>query len=544
MPIENFEPAALLTASATHPLRLRRAANFFSRFCGLMLRAPLAPDAGLLLTDCPSVHTAFMRCAIDVVYLDAAGTVLKCVPRLRPWWGSISNAGRDAGGQRHRRAAHTLELAAGSIARLGIAPGSRIAHPQWFVPAQPAPTVPRASRRQRGAAIVELAVVAPALTVMGLSAAQYSSLFFAKNQVNHAGFLAARAGSTANASLSAIKEAYIQGLVPMFGGGSSASELLTARKDAEKFLNGAEGPTYFIEMLNPTKEAFDDWNDEKLQALLDTKGKRVISNRGLGLTADHIGASSGESRQDANLIKLRIMQGVKPAVPVVGSIYTAYLKYTDAGDDANRTALINKGLIPVVSNVTMQMQSDAIEPDNPVSSPGNGNGGNPVDPGDPPPVHNDPVPPCTGAENQVGCDLPPPDTGGGGGSCQVPIKANVSSDALFDFDQSTLTDAGKAKLLNFLAPYKSQTFEKITVYGYTDPLGSDEYNLQLSRRRADAVALFLNQEGLKTLNVEVEGKGSTNPVVNPDGCKNLTGDAQKACYAPDRRVTIELTPRT
>ncbi|MRX20114.1 OmpA family protein, partial [Pseudoduganella sp. FT9W] len=397
-----------------------------------------------------------------------------------------------------------------------------------------------------GAAIVELAVVAPVLTVLGLSAAQYSSLFFAKNQVNHAAFLAARAGSVGNASIDAIKQAYIQGLVPMYGGGSTPAELAKSLANATEAVNGKDGPGAYIEMLNPTKEAFEDWNDEKLQTLLDTKGKRVISNRGLGLSTDAVRANSGESRQDANLIKLRIMQGIKPAVPVVGSIYTAYLKYLDTGSDANRSALIQKGLIPVVTNVTMQMQSDAIEPDHPVSSPGSGNGGNPVDPGEPPTTPTNPTQPCSESSNPTGCDLPSdPDPGGGGGACEVPVKAEMSADALFDFDSATLSPTGKSNLAQFMAPYLNKTFDKVVINGYTDPLGNDAYNIDLSQRRADAVALYLNQLGLKVMDVPVvRGKGATSPKVNPDDCKNKTGDDLKACYAPDRRVTIELTPHS
>jgi outer membrane protein OmpA-like peptidoglycan-associated protein/uncharacterized membrane protein (UPF0127 family) len=536
--------ATLLTASGVHALRVRRAANFISRFCGLMLRGPLAPDAGLLLTGCPSVHTAFMRYAIDVVYLDAQGQVLKCVPHLRPWRGSVSNFGRDAAGMRHRRATHTLELCAGSIARLDIAPGSRLQHPLWFAASTPKRGASGLSARQRGAAIVELAVVAPVLTVLGLSTAQYSSLFFSKNQINHAAFLAARAGSVGNADIGAIKKAYIEGLIPLYGGGSTAADLAYSAGEAAKAVNGdKDGPNSFIEMLNPTKEAFEDWNDSKLQTLLKTNGKRVISNRGLGLKSDHIGAASGETWKDANLIKLRIMHGVRPAVPVVGSIYTAYLKYMDPGTDAHRTALINKKLIPVVTTVTMQMQSDAIEPDNPVSSPGDGNGGNPVDPGEPPTPPTNPIPPCSGKGAQVGCDLPPSDPGGGGGACEVPIKTKLSADALFDFDSATLSAFGKTQLLQFLEPIKDKTYDKVVVTGYTDQIGTPEYNDDLSRRRADAVALFLNQSGLKVMNVQVVGAGSSNPEVTAAECSGKSGADLKACYAPNRRVTIELTPQ-
>ena len=54
------------------------------RLRGLMLRAPLPPGDGLLLTRTSSVHTCLMRFPLDVTFLDARGRVLKEV-RLRPW---------------------------------------------------------------------------------------------------------------------------------------------------------------------------------------------------------------------------------------------------------------------------------------------------------------------------------------------------------------------------------------------------------------------------------------------------------------------------
>ena len=60
--------------------------------------------------------------------------------------------------------------------------------------------------------------------------------------------------------------------------------------------------------------------------------------------------------------------------------------------------------IPLVAQATVQMHSDALEPDNAVSSPGPGNNGLPTDPGSPPTVTS-PPPECT----TMGC------SGGGGG---------------------------------------------------------------------------------------------------------------------------------
>ena len=81
-----------------------RAVTPWERMRGLLGRAGLAPGEGLLIERCSSIHTCFMRFAIDVVYLDADWRVVKKVRRLAPW--------RFSG---CRRAAHTLELAAGAL---------------------------------------------------------------------------------------------------------------------------------------------------------------------------------------------------------------------------------------------------------------------------------------------------------------------------------------------------------------------------------------------------------------------------------------------
>jgi uncharacterized membrane protein (UPF0127 family) len=86
------------------------------RFRGLMLRRGLPSTDGMLLVPSPSVHTAFMRFALDLLFLDADLEVMKAVDQLRPWrvagkWGARS----------------VLELAAGERARRGVEVGDRLA---------------------------------------------------------------------------------------------------------------------------------------------------------------------------------------------------------------------------------------------------------------------------------------------------------------------------------------------------------------------------------------------------------------------------------
>lgn len=258
------------------------------------------------------------------------------------------------------------------------------------------------ARHQRGSALLEFAVVGPMITLLGLAVVQYAMLFFAKNQINHASFMAARAGAVANASLDGVRSAYIRALIPLYGGGLDATELAQAAARAT-----ADVAAYSrIELLNPTKESFDDWNDPALQKTIG-KGKRVIPNRSLAFKDfSKIGAKSGQNIGDANLIKLRITQGYQPKVPLMAGIYAKYLQWLDPHTDTFHTTLVQAGRIPVVIDVTLHMQSDAIEPDNPVSSPGPGNNGHPSDPGDPP-VATGPEPEC----ETIGCTVDESDPG-------------------------------------------------------------------------------------------------------------------------------------
>lgn len=278
-------------------------------------------------------------------------------------------------------------------------------------------------RRARGSAMIEFAVVGPIITLLGLACLQYGLIFFAKNQMNHADFMAARAGAMGNAKIDNVRKAYVTAMIPMHGGGRDSTELAASFGKAQKSAGiNCAPPTdkinhLCIELLNPTTESFDDHNDSTLES---KNGARTIPNGGQAYKDPaKIGATSGQSIQDANLIKLRVTHGYEPTVPLIKMVYTTYLKWMDTGTDTYHSQLIRQGLVPVVSNVTLQMQSDPIEDGN-VSTPGAGNNGNPTNPGNPPVVVTDP-PNCL----TIGCSVPstPVDPGGGGncggGGCPV-----------------------------------------------------------------------------------------------------------------------------
>jgi uncharacterized membrane protein (UPF0127 family) len=104
------------TVIRTNGVRVVVAHSFLRRLRGLLGRRSMAPDEALLLAPCPSVHTFWMRFAIDVVFLDVAGEVMRVVPGLGPWRFAWA------------RGAHAcLELPAGGAARAGLHAGVRLA---------------------------------------------------------------------------------------------------------------------------------------------------------------------------------------------------------------------------------------------------------------------------------------------------------------------------------------------------------------------------------------------------------------------------------
>ena len=65
--------------------KLELAETFWQRLRGLLFRPALKPGEGLLIAPCRSVHTHWMRQAIDVAFLDRYGVVLFVHPNVRPW---------------------------------------------------------------------------------------------------------------------------------------------------------------------------------------------------------------------------------------------------------------------------------------------------------------------------------------------------------------------------------------------------------------------------------------------------------------------------
>ena len=81
----------------------------------------------------------------------------------------------------------------------------------------------------------------------------------------------------------------------------------------------------------------------------------------------------------------------------------------------------------------------------------------------------------------------------------------------FGFDEDEINPRTRRQLEIVAAILKADQAKKLTLSGHTDSKGTDDYNKQLSLRRAEVVKQFLLDAGVKTTQVVTLGKGSTQP---------------------------------
>ena len=123
---------------------------------------------------------------------------------------------------------------------------------------------------------------------------------------------------------------------------------------------------------------------------------------------------------------------------------------------------------------------------------------------------------------------------------RVVEKITLSADALFRFDKSGVADLlpkGRAELdelaakINTIRPAPT----RIQLIGHTDRLGAADYNLRLSKARANTVQSYLQQRGV-TLPMATEGRGLQDPVAACTGVQPKA--ALIGCLQPNRRVEV------
>ena len=120
-----------------------------------------------------------------------------------------------------------------------------------------------------------------------------------------------------------------------------------------------------------------------------------------------------------------------------------------------------------------------------------------------------------------------------------PTRISLKADSLFEFDSAELTEEGK-RALDKIIELRSRNLQnpKIEITGYADRIGPEEYNLELSKKRALAVRDYLVSHGIDQNLITAKGLGAADPVAT---CEGMRGAELIRCLAPNRRTEVSFS---
>ena len=110
----------------------------------------------------------------------------------------------------------------------------------------------------------------------------------------------------------------------------------------------------------------------------------------------------------------------------------------------------------------------------------------------------------------------------------------AAKDIVFEVDKAKIRPSSDKALQEVVTVLKENPSLNLTVEGHTDSTGTNEYNLELSKKRADAVKDYLVDAGIDAKRIETVGYGESRPVAENDG---VTGRTE------NRRVVLILSSK-
>ena len=115
------------------------------------------------------------------------------------------------------------------------------------------------------------------------------------------------------------------------------------------------------------------------------------------------------------------------------------------------------------------------------------------------------------------------------------IKVTFDSGLLFDFDSASLRPEAERDLAEFANSMEEFDGAKILIVGHTDSKGSESYNQELSGRRSDSAANYLQKQGVDPSRLRTAGRGESEPVASnqtPEG-RQQNRRVEVAVYASE-----------
>ncbi|MCU1245760.1 MAG: cell envelope biosis protein OmpA [Acidobacteria bacterium] len=91
------------------------------------------------------------------------------------------------------------------------------------------------------------------------------------------------------------------------------------------------------------------------------------------------------------------------------------------------------------------------------------------------------------------------------------LNVSVKNEVLFDFNSASLRSGSRRSLADMADVFNRYSNTRISVEGHTDSVGSASYNERLSERRADNVANYLGNLGVRGSRIDAVGYGESQP---------------------------------
>ena len=114
-------------------------------------------------------------------------------------------------------------------------------------------------------------------------------------------------------------------------------------------------------------------------------------------------------------------------------------------------------------------------------------------------------------------------------------RRGFSPDVYFEYDESNLSDDTRGKLARDADLLKGQAQFLVTVEGHADERGTNEYNLALGERRANAVRDYLGSLGVDANRLRTISYGEERPVCTQH---------EESCWSQNRRAHLVVTGRS
>ena len=197
-------------------------------------------------------------------------------------------------------------------------------------------------KHRLGSAAIEWLAAAPIVLLLGLGVLQWGLVFFSRSSLEYALTQAAREGAQGNALVANIESGLARGLIAYWGLGAPGQSLDLALPSALLRVNAEKATGALVwRQISPTDESFTDWSVPARDAMGEVIASVVeIPNDALQYRKQTVGASSGQTLKDANLLKLEMRYGIALNVPLIAPLAVRIMEQINGCPGASTNGVI------------------------------------------------------------------------------------------------------------------------------------------------------------------------------------------------------------